>query len=156
MATTEADQQLQESLAPPTELVERARHALRHIDLESRGDMEGTLATLIDDPVYELHPIGLKMTGKAMARRYYDYFFREARQHIVDYVVHGICYGETSLTIEVTVTCRNADGATRDLRNITVMPYAEGGITGERIYAEDAFFRLLFGPLLDELEPIGR
>jgi len=50
---------------------------------------------------------------------------------------------------------RYGDGRVRHFRNLTVLPYAEGGITGERMYAEDEFYRCLFGPILDELETIS-
>ena len=59
------------------------------------------------------------------------------------------------MTVEVTVTWRYDDGRVRHFRNLTVLPYGEGGITGERMYAEDEFFRCLFGPVLDELETIS-
>lgn len=155
MALIEADGQVSETVNLPPDLAARARHAMRHIYVESHDDMEATLATLIDEPVYELYPIGLKMTGKPLVRRYYEYFFREARRHVIDYVVHGYCYGETSMTVEVTISWRYDDGTVRDFRNLTVLPYAEDGITGERMYAEDEFFRVLFGPILTELQPIG-
>lgn len=155
MALIEADAQVIERVDLPDDLAERARHAVRHIYVESHDDLEGTLATLIDDPVYELHPIGLKMRGRALVRRYYEHFFAEARRHVIDYVVHGNCYGATAMTVEVTVSWRYDDGSVRDFRNLTVLPYGEGGITGERMYAEDDFFIGLFGPILGELEPIA-
>ncbi len=155
MALIEADNQVPEKADLPNDLAARARHAIRHIFVESHDDMEATLGTLIDEPVYELHPIGLRVRGKPLVRRYYRHFFEEARRHVIDYVVHGYCYGETSMTVEVTVTWRYDDGRVRNFLNLTVLPYAEGGITGERMYAEDEFFRCLFGPVLDELEKIS-
>lgn len=154
MALIEADNQVPAEANLPDDLAARARHAIRHIFVESHDDMEATLATLIDEPVYELYPMGLRMRGKPLVRRYYEHFFGEVRRHVIDYVVHGYCYGETSLTVEVTVTWRYDDGRVRHFRNLTVLPYAEGGITGERMYAEDEFFRLFFGPVLGELERI--
>ncbi len=155
MGLIEADNQVPERAHLPDDLAARARYAIQHIFVESHDDMEATLATLIDEPVYELHPIGLRMRGKPQVKRYYRHFFEEARKHVIDYVVHGYCYGETSMTVEVTVTWRYDDSRVRHFRNLTVLPYAEGGITGERMYAEDEFYRCLFGPVLDELEPIS-
>ncbi|WP_380872373.1 hypothetical protein ACFB49_33150 [Sphingomonas sp. DBB INV C78] len=152
MALIDADAQVPQVVDLPSDLAQRALHAIRHIYLESHDDLEGTLGTLVQHPVYELHPIGLKMQGKALVRRYYEHFFGEARRHVVDYVVHGYCYGETSMTVEVTISWRYDDGVIRNFRNLTVLPYGSNGITGERMYAEDEFFRVLFGPILTELE----
>ena len=155
MGLIEADKQVTEEVRLPSDLAARARFAMRHIYVESHDDIEGTLGTLVENPVYELHPIGLRMRGREQARRYYEYFFKEARRHVVDYVVHGYCYGETSMTVEVTISWKYDDGAIRKFRNLTVLPYGEGGITGEIMYAEDDFFRVLFGPILNELEQIS-
>ena len=41
----------------------------RHAELEARRDLEGTLATLAPDPVYELLPVGRRMAGVEQVRR---------------------------------------------------------------------------------------
>ena len=49
--------------------------AHRHAAAEADGDLAATLATLEPEPVYELYPVGLRMTGLPLARRYYEHFF---------------------------------------------------------------------------------
>ena len=44
----------------------------RHAALEAKGDLEATMATLVDEPVYEFWPLGLSMKGEAPVRRYYE------------------------------------------------------------------------------------
>src|SRR4051812_9652613 len=95
------------SLSP--ELGELARMAIRHIEAEALDDVPGTLATLVADPIYELWPIGLSLRGLDKIRRYYQHFFTVARPHIADYVVHSLCYGETSMITEITLTWRYDD-----------------------------------------------
>ncbi|GAB3322071.1 hypothetical protein [Haliea atlantica] len=56
----------------PSDLLEIA---YRHTVAEENGDYEGTLATLEANPVYELFPVGLRMSGMDAARRYYRHFF---------------------------------------------------------------------------------
>jgi hypothetical protein len=141
--------------AIPDNLGEKARWALKHIEREAVDDLEGTLATLAPDPVYDFYPIGLRMRGMDLIRRYYAHFFTKVRPHIVNYVVHSYTYGESSMVTELTLTWRYDDGSTRDFRNITVLVYGEGGIAGERMYGEPEFFRLFFGPVLAELEPVA-
>jgi hypothetical protein len=46
-----------------------------HAAAEAAGDLEGTLATLDNDPVYELLPMGVTFRGQDAARVYYEHFF---------------------------------------------------------------------------------
>lgn len=134
---------------------EFAALALQHVTAESAGDIEATLATFEPDACFELYPCGLRLAGQERIRRYYEYFFATARRRVVDFSDHGQCRGEQSFTIEMSVRVRYADGATRDFRVMTVFPYGETGLRGERIYADDEFFRLNFGPFMAEMEPLA-
>lgn len=128
--------------------------ALRHIEAEGRGDLEGTLATFEDDAFFELFPCALRITGRKRVRRYYDHFFSVARHCVAGYVDHGTTRGAHALTTEMTVTIAYPDGSRRDFRTLTVFPYGTHALRGERIYADTEFFRVIFGPLLAEAEPI--
>ena len=57
--------------------------AHRHAAAEADGNLAATLATLEPDPVYELYPVGLRMTGLPLARRYYEHFFARTAPRIV-------------------------------------------------------------------------
>src|SRR5215831_16605430 len=46
-----------------------------HAKAEADGDIDATLATLEDEPVYELLPIVLTFRGRTAARQYYEHFF---------------------------------------------------------------------------------
>ena len=63
--------------------------AHRHAAAETDGDLAATLATLEAEPVYELYPIGLRMTGLPLARRYYSHFFAEVVPRIAGYEMRG-------------------------------------------------------------------
>ena len=41
----------------------------RHAELEARRDLPGTLATLVEDPVYEFWPMGRGMRGQEAVER---------------------------------------------------------------------------------------
>lgn len=140
--------------AIPPGLDTLARMAFRHIEAEDRGDIEATLATFEEDACFELYPCGLRLSGRERIRRYYEHFFALARPRCTGYTVHGQAYGEHALTVEITVTVAYADGSTRDFRTVTVFPYGATALRGERIYADDEFFRVIFGPLLAEMEPL--
>ena len=133
-----------------------AQMALRHIEAEDRGDIEATLATFEADAAFELYPCGLKLAGRERIRRYYEHFFAVSRQRCSHYVVHGYGFGETAMSIEITVTIDYAGGISRDFRTLTVFPYGEAALRGERIYADTEFFRVIFGPLFAEMEPLAQ
>ena len=138
----------------PAGLGALAQMAFRHIEAEDRGDIEATLATFEDDASFELYPCGLQLSGRERIRRYYEQFFAVARPRCTGYTVHGQAFGESSLTVEITVTVAYPDGSRRDFRTMTVFPYGSTALRGERIYADVEFFRVIFGPLLAEMEPL--
>ena len=47
----------------------------KHADLETKLDLDGVLATLIDHPIYEFHPDRLRLECKENIRLFYrDHF----------------------------------------------------------------------------------
>jgi hypothetical protein len=44
-----------------------------HAQVETAGDLDSTMATLVPDPVYEFFPVGLRMRGTDAVRRYYEH-----------------------------------------------------------------------------------
>ena len=133
-----------------------AQVALRHVAAEDKGDLEGTLATFEENAAFELYPCGLRLAGRERIRRYYEHFFASSRRRCSRYVVHGHALGETAMTIEITVTVDYEDGSARDFRTLTVFPYGTTALRGERIYADTEFFRVIFGPLFAEMEPLAQ
>lgn len=130
--------------------------AMRHVAAENAGDIDATLATFEDDATFDLYPCGLHLSGRERIRRYYQQFFASARQRCVDYTVHDQWQGENCLSIEITVRVRYDDGSLREFRTLTIFPYGETALRGERIYADTEFFRVIFGALFAEMEPIAQ
>jgi hypothetical protein len=59
--------------------------AKRHARAEAEGDLATTLATLEDEPVYELATAGISFQGREAARGYYEHFFHTFQPGIVGY-----------------------------------------------------------------------
>lgn len=131
-------------------LIEAAR---QHSIAEMGGDLEGTLATLEGEPIYELFPIGRKLAGMDKVRRYYRYFMDNVLHNFVDATVHYESLGRPGHQKESTVWWRDAEGNVRVTPLLTILVYGEEKLRGERLYADEAFLRFLFGPLWDEMEP---
>lgn len=135
-------------------LAELVEVAYRHAAAEGAGDLAGTLATMEDEPVYELYPVGLRLAGMDRTRRYYEYFFAEVAGRTLGYQLFTEWVGAPGLMQEYEVTLRCDDGSAKSFRVASILKFGRTLLSGERLYADEEFFRILFGPLWSELEPI--
>ncbi|MDJ0853547.1 MAG: hypothetical protein QNK04_34705 [Myxococcota bacterium] len=126
----------------------------RHADLEARGDLEGTMETLVDDPVYEFWPVGRSMRGCPRVRRYYEHLFSSFIPSTRGYKLVDEWVNASSLAQEYEIEVE-VEGSVERHRVIGVL-YASGPrLGGERIYASERCLRLMLGGLFDELEPVA-
>ena len=136
---------------PPNELVELA-HA--HAKAEADGDIEATLATLEDDPVYELLPIGLTFRGRPAARRYYEHFFGVFRPTAVGSTLRNEWAGDRGVAQEYLIDLRSGNGEIERYSVLAILTFGERALSGERLYAGERLLRLMFGPVLEDAEPL--
>ena len=128
--------------------------AARHVVAETGDDVEPLMATLVHDPVYEFHPVGLTMSGHDRVRRFYTQFFTDFVSLRHSYRLLDEWVSETSVAQEYDIAL-NVDGVIEHFRVIGVL-YAEGELLGgERVYASERFIRLMTGALYSELEPLS-
>jgi hypothetical protein len=127
--------------------------AHRHAAAEAAADIEGTMQTLEGEPVYELYPVGRKLSGMATVRRYYDYFFADVLPHTLGYQLRNAWVNDAGLCEEYDIQCR-IDGVEHSFRVLSILKFGERALTGERLYADEKFFRFLFGPLWAETEAL--
>lgn len=122
--------------------------ARAHAAAEAAGDLDGTLATLDPDPVYELLPMGVTLRGGDFARAYYEHFFAQCMPQIVGYELRSEWVMDDGLGQEYRVDVDTPSGPRRhDILGILTFG-DQGLLSGERLYASDEFLRFLFGPLL--------
>ena len=90
-------------------------------------------------------------------RRYYEHFIANVRARITGFEQHSEWIGPDGAVQEysVSVTAPDVAGGIATYRILGILTFGETGLSGERLYADDAFFRILIGPLWDELVPIG-
>ena len=124
----------------------------RHASLEARRELDALMGTLVANPVYEFHPLGLRLSGGDRVREYYRQFFENFMQSIVDYKLLEEWVNETSLTQEYDITVE-VEGA-RETHRLLGILFADGTLLGgERIYGSERVILLMAGPLFTELEP---
>lgn len=126
----------------------------RHARLEAEQDLEGTMATLVEDPVYEFHPIGLRMRGRPLVRRYYEELFAGFVVHARSLVLIDEWVNANSLAQEYEVTVE-IEGKPETHRIIGVLVREGALLGGERVFASERCLRLMLGDVFDELEPTG-
>jgi hypothetical protein len=125
----------------------------RHAEIEARRDLDALMATLVADPVYEFHPLGLTLRGGEAVRRYYAQFFENFMAHIERYELVDEWVNERSVVQEYEITLR-FDGVLETHRTIGIL-FAEGELLGgERIYGDEALVRRMAGMLFHELKPL--
>jgi hypothetical protein len=127
--------------------------AHRHAAAETEGDLAATLATLEPDPVYELYPVGLRMTGLPLARRYYAHFFAHVAPRIAGHEMLGEWINELGVLQEYRVSVGYEQAPARDFRIMGLLRFGDSALAGERLYADTEILRILFEPVWDELEP---
>jgi hypothetical protein len=127
--------------------------AHRHAAAETEGDLAATLATLEPDPVYELYPVGLRMTGLPLARRYYAHFFAHVAPRIAGYEMLGEWINELGVLQEYRVSVGYEQAPARDFRIMGLLRFGDSALAGERLYADAEILRILFEPVWGDLEP---
>lgn len=127
---------------------------LRHGQLEADCDLEGTMATLVADPVYEFWPAGRVMRGREPVIRYYEHLIADFMPRQIGYRMICETVGPEALSQEYVIELRG-DAGPESHRVIGIL-FADdersGLLGGERIWGDDAFLRQMIGPVWDDLE----
>ncbi len=128
----------------------------RHASLEARADIDGTMATSVKDPVYELLPMGLAMRGREQVLRYYEILIGKFIPMTVGYELLEEWVNETSVCQEYRIEVE-VNGV-REAHRVVGILFREGSLLGgERVYASERCLRLMAGDdLIDELEPLSK
>jgi len=126
----------------------------RHARLEAEGKLDLVMETLVDDPVYEFWPIGLRMRGRDQVLRYYEHligtFYGEQRS----YRLIEEWLSERSLAQEYEMVVRFDEGFETH-RVIGILFAQDGLLGGERVWGSKAVLKKMVGPVWDELEEIA-
>ena len=124
-----------------------------HAEVETAGELEETMATLVEEPIYDFFPVGLRLKGDAAVRRYYQHLF----DHFLPLVKHSEVIGEWAdehALVQEYVVYLHHDG--HDERHfLTGILYVAGDkLGGERIWGSETALQRLLGPVYGELTPI--
>ena len=137
----------------PDRIAKVAAVGTNHSQVETACELDDTMATLVGDPVYEFHPVGLRMRGAAPVRRYYENLMKNFLPNVENATLIDEWCNENSLNQEYEVEIR-VDGALERHRVLGILLVTGDLLSGERIYGGERVLRLMLGDVYDELEPI--
>ena len=130
-------------------------HAQAHAEAEGAGDLATVFATLEDDPLYELQPVGLVFRGMEATHRYYDYFFSTFQPLVAGYALRGESVSAEGVVQEYTIwTSTGTGGALERHEVVGILTFGKERLSGERVYGSERILRLMFGPVFDDCTPI--
>jgi hypothetical protein len=125
-----------------------------HARIETDRDLAQTMATLVDDPVYEFFPVGRVLRGRGNVERYYAHLMEHFLPSVESAEIVDEWCNESTLVQEYDVTIL-IEGKVESHRitGILVVAVEEEKLLGERIYGSERALRLMLGDsLYDELE----
>ena len=129
----------------------------RHARVETEGNLEATMATLIDVPVYDFWPAGRRATGREAVLRYYEHLVGTFMPSMVGFTLLDEWLSESSLIQDYEVELKTQAGS--DTYRIIGILYAseerDGLLGGERIWGSEEVLRKMVGPLWDDLTLIS-
>jgi hypothetical protein len=128
----------------------------RHATLETEGDLDGTMATLIEVPVYEFWPMGKRMVGQDRVRRYYEHLIKDFMPRQIAFTMIEETLSAGALSQEYSIEMKGLEGSEfyRVLGVLYAAPDSPGLLGGERIWGSEDFLHQMIGPIWHELESI--
>ena len=130
--------------------------ALAHAGAEAVDDRETVFATLEDNPIYELQPVGIVLEGMDKAKRYYDHFFSTFRPMVANYEMRGEWVNDVGVAQEYTIWTQSPDGGPTERHDVfAILTFGTTKLSGERLYASERLLRLMFGPAYDLAQPLA-
>jgi hypothetical protein len=120
--------------------------AKAHAQAEARGDLATTLATLEDEPLYELPTVGLAFRGKHAARTYYEHFFAKFQPSIAGFELVNEWLTDEGVGEEYRIHLAQPSGQRESHRIIGILVFGAMKLAGERLYASERLLRAMLGP----------
>lgn len=129
-----------------------------HEMAEFQVDLDATMATLVDNPVYELPSLGWRIEGRSAVRETYRRLLHgsDKRNMWADKRVHAI--SEDSLSREAYVYVDTEDGRVTG-QYFAVIAFEGDKISGERMYMDTTFAKAMaeiLGPDFGDVPGVSR
>jgi hypothetical protein len=98
-------------------------------------DLDGTMSTIGPDPVWEVHPLGIRIVDRESVRVAYKYQLEHIVPCIIGSNLRSVAYGDHCCLRESTYLLRMPDGRVAKGGNVIIFEFDENGfISSERGY----------------------
>lgn len=129
--------------------------AMERFEKGGRGSVDAAISVLVDEPVFELFPVGLKLVGKENTRLYYDNFYKTTAPRISAELI-DMFYSNSAVSLELKIFYAHPGGDKEEFRLLAIQALEGDKFTGERLYGDTRLFELMFGgPIWSLLTPIN-
>ncbi len=115
--------------------------------------MDATLATLVEDPVFEFFPSRLTIRGWDLIEQFYREQYPRFASKVLGSEVLGEWANEHTAVQEYAIEVRGINGP-ESYRVMSAFPVIDGKLAGERLFCDEGFLRVLLGDLFELCEPI--
>jgi hypothetical protein len=116
----------------------------KHVKAEEQYNVEDVLATLVEDPVYEIYPAGLKLQGKENVRSFYIEHFKSFFPLIASSQLINEWWGPQTACKEYDLFLK-APYAKKSYRLLVVLTAKNNLLLGERFYVSDELAQIMAG-----------
>ena len=119
-----------------------------HAAAEKAKNIDGIMDTLCEEPVYEIFPAGLRLTGRPVVRAFYEKILPAFTVQVpttsgffgdfVDSPFEALWIGQDSIVSRDDFTYVDRNGVTRDFRHMTLLTLSGNLLLGEMMFSTSA------------------
>jgi hypothetical protein len=139
----------------------------KHMDAEIRQDIEAVMATLVADPYYEIHPLGLRIRGPLAVREMYKKLLPGSFDYIVESKAMtfntgdpaNVWIGPEGVVIREFCTVQPPSGARFEISEMAIFSFDGALLKGEQFYCNaplSELFKNALGPEFEKLAGVER
>src|SRR5262245_60206723 len=116
--------------------------AMEHEVFEIASDLDGSMSTLVDDPLYELSPQAIRISGREAVRRFYELTmpivlqFDYRRKEVDTREITCAAFSDNQIASEVNSEFELPDGTTKRVHLMCIGEFRGDLMFGERIYSD--------------------
>jgi hypothetical protein len=126
-----------------------------HMDAEIRQDIDAVMATLIADPYYEIHPLGLRIRGQSAVREMYKRLLPGSFDYIVESRAmtfntgdpRHVWIGPDGVVIREFCIVQPPAGGRFEISEMAIFAVEGSLLRGEQFYCNQPLARLFKGAL---------
>lgn len=132
-------------------IVDMKQLVQRHASFEDKHDLEGTLATLVENPVYEIYPARLKLQGKKNVSAFYGEHFDSFFPLIASFQLINEWWAPESACMEYDLFLKTPY-AQKPYRILVILTAKNNLLLGERFYISEELAQIMSGTAFSRWE----